>query len=74
MFLDTNVALNHLADRQLFADHAHRLFALAETGEIILCVSSLSFSNLYFILRKLKGHAATVALLSRLKRWFEFPR
>ena len=67
IFLDTDVALDHLADRQPFAEYAHRLLALAETGELTVCVSSLSFSNLYFILRKLKGHANALALLGKLK-------
>ena len=52
IFLDTDVALDHLADHQPFAECAHRLFALAEKGEITLCLSALSFSNLYYILRK----------------------
>lgn len=67
IFLDTDVALDHLADRQPFAEYAHRLFALAETGELTVCVSALSFSNLYYILRKLKGHADALALLGKLK-------
>jgi predicted nucleic acid-binding protein len=67
IFLDTDVTLDHLADRQPFAEYAHRLFALAETGELTVCVSSLSFSNLYYILRKLKGHADALVLLGRLR-------
>lgn len=67
IFLDTDVALDHLADRQPFAEYAHRIFALAETGELTACVSSLSFSNLHYILRKLKGHADALALLRKLK-------
>ena len=67
IFLDTDVALDHLADRQPFAEYAHRLFALAETGELTACLCSLSFSNLYYILRKLKGHADALALLGKLK-------
>ncbi len=55
IFLDTDVALDHLADRQPFAEYAHRIFALAETGELTGCVSSLSFSNLYYILRDAMG-------------------
>jgi predicted nucleic acid-binding protein len=66
ILLDTDVALDHLADRQPFAESAHRLLALAEIGELILCVSSVSFSNLYYILRKLKGPAAALALLGKL--------
>lgn len=68
VFLDSDVVMDHVADRQPFAENAHRLFALAETGKIIAHVSSLSFSNLYYILRKLKGHAGALALLEKLKR------
>lgn len=68
IFLDTDVALDHLADRQPFAEYAHRLLALAETGGLTVCVSSLSFSNLYYILRKLKGHTDALALLGKLKQ------
>lgn len=68
IFLDTDVALDHLADRQPFCEYAHRLFALAETGEIIVCISALSFSNLHYILRKLKGSDETMALLGKLKQ------
>jgi len=67
IFLDTDVALDHLADRQPFAEYAHRLFALAETGELTVCLSFLSFSNLYYLLRKLKGHDDALTLLRKLK-------
>lgn len=67
IFLDTDVALDHLADRQPFAEYSHRLLALAETGELTICASSLSFSNLYYLLRKLKGHDQALALLGKLK-------
>jgi predicted nucleic acid-binding protein len=67
IFLDTDVALDHLADRQPFAEYAHRILALAETGRLTICVSALSFSNLYYILRKLKGSADALALLGKLK-------
>lgn len=63
IFLDTDGALDQLADRQPFAEYAHRIFALAETGELTVCVSSLSFSNHDYILRKLKGHTDALALL-----------
>lgn len=37
IFLDTDVVLDHFADRQPFAEYAHRLFALAQTGELTVC-------------------------------------
>lgn len=67
IFLDTNVVLDHLADRQPFSEYAHRLFALAEKDEITLYVSALSFSNLYYILRKVKGGNEAWSLLRKLK-------
>jgi hypothetical protein len=36
------------------------------TSEIAVCVKSLSFSRLYYILRKLKGHSDALALLGKL--------
>ena len=67
IFLDTDVVLDHLADRQPFSEYAHRLFALAEQDEITLCISALSFSNLYYILRKLKNGGEALSLLRKLK-------
>jgi len=66
IFLDSDVALDHLADRQPFSEYAHRLLALAETDELTICLSALSFSNLYYILRKLKGHDEALSLLAKL--------
>lgn len=68
VFLDTNVVLDHLADRQPFAEYAHRLFALSETGKLSLWVSSLTFCNLYYLLRKINGNEQAVALLEKLSQ------
>jgi predicted nucleic acid-binding protein len=51
-FVDTDIVLDLLARREPFYDAAARLFSLAETGIISLSVSSLTFANLYYILRK----------------------
>ncbi len=67
-FLDTNVILDHLADRQPFAEYAHRLFALAETGRLTIFVSSLSICNLHYLLRKLVGNEQALTLLRNLVR------
>jgi predicted nucleic acid-binding protein len=45
VFLDTDIALDHLTGRLPFAEFAHRVLALAELGEIEVCVSALSFAN-----------------------------
>ena len=68
LFLDTDVALDHLADRQPFAEYAHGLLALAETEVVELCLSSLSFSHLYYLLRRGRTRDETLTLLTKLKR------
>jgi predicted nucleic acid-binding protein len=65
-FLDTNMILDHLADRQPFAEYAHRIFALAETGRLTISVSSLSICNLHYLLRKLVGNEQALTLLRNL--------
>ena len=51
-FVDTDIVLDLLARREPFYGAAARLFSLAETGKISLSVSSLTFANLFYILRK----------------------
>jgi predicted nucleic acid-binding protein len=52
VFVDTDIVLDLLARREPFYDAAARLFSRAESGSISLFVSSLSFANLFYILRK----------------------
>lgn len=52
LYVDTDVVLDVLAKRVPFYDAAATLFSMAETGNVILCVSALTFSNLFYILRK----------------------
>jgi predicted nucleic acid-binding protein len=66
VFLDTDVLLDHLADRQPFSEFAHRIFALAESGLLKVHVSALAICNLYYLLRKLQGHECAIALLGKL--------
>lgn len=52
LYVDTDVVLDVLARRDPFYNAAAALFSKAETGNVTLCVSSLTFSNLFYILRK----------------------
>jgi predicted nucleic acid-binding protein len=68
VFLDTDIALDHLTGRLPFAEFAHRVLALSELGKIEAWVSALSFANLYYLLRKNNGHAGAVARLAALRK------
>lgn len=51
VFVDTDVCLDLLSGRQPFNAVAEKLFSLADLGKIEILVSSLSFSNIDYVLR-----------------------
>jgi predicted nucleic acid-binding protein len=50
VFVDTDIILDLLAMREPHYQFSARLFSMADEGKLKLCVSSLSFSNLNYIL------------------------
>ena len=50
VFVDTDVCIDLLSGRMPFNKSAELLFSLADTGQIKICVSSLSFSNIDYVL------------------------
>jgi predicted nucleic acid-binding protein len=66
IFMDTNVVIDFLADRQPFSSHAAKLFDLSVTGKVKLYVSAVSYNNIYYILRQSLTNNATIKLLEEL--------
>lgn len=54
VLVDTNVLLDVLAKREPFYEDSAAVWTLAEEGKICGFVSALSFSNVYYIVRRLK--------------------
>ncbi len=52
VFLDTNVVLDVLGERRPFVEHAKPVWMLAERGRITGLVSALSFSIVFYIVRR----------------------
>ncbi len=52
VFIDTNVALDLLQNRQPFAGDALYIFALAEQQKIELCLSTDSLSTIFYIIER----------------------
>jgi len=52
IFVDTDIVLDLLGQREPFYEYSAGIFSLADQGKIKLCVSSLSFSNLHYILTR----------------------
>ena len=64
LFLDTNVVIDYLAKRQPFADDANRMITLCCQRGDELCISALSFTTIYYVLKRQYGHKQLMALLS----------
>lgn len=52
VFVDTDIVLDLLSNRDPFYVYAAHLFSEADKGRIKICVSSLTFSNLNYILSR----------------------
>ena len=50
IFVDTDVCIDLLSGRKPFNSVAEKLFSLADTGKIKICVSQLSFANIDYVL------------------------
>ena len=51
VFLDTNILLDYLLDREEHAEYALQLLLLGNAGVVNLCVADLSISNISYITR-----------------------
>ena len=66
VFLDTDVIVDYLTDRKPFSDGAETVFALIDNKKIKGYASSLSFSNLYYLLSKNATHRKVITKLNDL--------
>lgn len=67
LFLDTNVIIDVLADRRPFSVSSSKLFDYADNGKTSLYISALSYSNIYYIIRKSCSHKVMISLLRDLE-------
>lgn len=67
LFLDTNIIIDVLADRKPFSKAAAKIFDYAEKGKINLFISALSYTNIYYIIRKQCSHKEMLITLRNLE-------
>jgi predicted nucleic acid-binding protein len=67
IFLDTNIAIDFLADRKPFSDSASQLFNLGMSGKIKLYLSAVSYNNIYYIIRQSHTEKETILILKELQ-------
>ena len=66
IFMDTNVVIDFLANRQPFSADAALLFNLAVESEVSIYISAVSYNNIYYILRQSLSNATTIKLMEGL--------
>ena len=67
LFLDTNIVLDLLGNREPHHLPAAQLFDYAERGAVTLYLSALSYNNLYYILKKSLPPRDLVRVLSQIR-------
>jgi predicted nucleic acid-binding protein len=70
LFFDSNVLLDHLLDREPFADNATELWSMAERQEVVGCIAALSFNFVYYIVRHEAGERAARRAIAGLRDVF----
>jgi len=68
IFIDTDVIIDFLIDREPHSREAAIIFTLIEQKKLKGYVSSLTFSNLYYVLRKIESHNKVIAKLDSISR------
>jgi len=68
LFIDTNVIIDYLTNRKPFSKSAYHIFSLAEKGIVRLNISVISFTTIYYILRRNNSHQKIINSLSLLSR------
>lgn len=67
LFLDANVIIDLIADRKPFSKSAAKLFDYSEKGKAKICISSLSYSNIYYVVKKNTSHKEMITVLRELE-------
>jgi predicted nucleic acid-binding protein len=67
VFIDSDIILDLLLERQPFHKHAVKLLAMISKNQITGYVSPLIFSNLYYIIRKLRSKQVAKDALKKLR-------
>lgn len=55
LMLDTNIVLNHIANRKPFAELSRRVCLLGITGEATTYISANMITDIFYLLRKIHG-------------------
>jgi predicted nucleic acid-binding protein len=71
IFMDTNVVIDFLTNRQPFVLDAAKLFDMAVKGKIKIYISALSYGNIHYVVKRSFGNNMAISLLNELAEMTE---
>ena len=66
LFIDTDVIIDFIIDRQPYSREAAKVFTLIDQKKAKGYASALSYSNSYYVLRKYASHKKVITMLNEL--------
>ena len=66
IFVDTDVIIDHLTDRDPFANYSSLIFDLHEKELVNIYISALSINNIYYVSRRIIGDSKSLKLIELL--------
>ena len=66
LFIDTDVIIDFIIDRQPFSREAAQVFTLIDQRKVKGYTSALCYSNLYYVLSKYSSHKKVITMLNEL--------
>ena len=67
VFLDTNVLMDVLLEREPFVGDSRKIWFLAERAKVKGFVSALTFPNIYYVVRRLRDAESAGAMMTMLR-------
>ena len=67
LFLDTNVVIDLLGERELFYSSAAKIATLADKGKIHLIISALTYSTVFYILSRFEDKEVVKEKIRKFK-------
>ena len=67
LFMDTNVMLDLLGEREPFYDSVAKIATIADKGKVKLIVSALSYSTVFYLLSKFEDNEVVKEKLRKFK-------
>lgn len=68
VLIDTDIIIDLVSNRESFAKYAVELFSLMEQKKVNGYTSSLTFSNLYYVLKRHAKHGKVISVLDTLSQ------